>query len=330
MHNTAARALLRQSLARPELGRVRNVARQVYSSKQQQQQPQCLRPTTPAAAAAAAACTLLQNTAVVAENIRAFHTTPLRSKGKSREPGWSNPKQKIKEDRKKRESEASASAAAASSRAAEGDHDDDSSSSGPKHPQPNPEEPLDFADVESRLRRHDEHFRELLKKLKTGGRFNPDVVGSLRVVPDRKRRPDASYPLRDVAQVIPRGGRTISVLAHEEAYVKAIMSAVQASPDFNQQPQRDPDNELELVLKIEPERRDDLVRRVKAACNEWRDRVRSVRQKRDKLHATWKKDGALGPDAKRTADKELDKVIKSKMGEIDDAEKDALKAAETK
>ncbi|OTA75578.1 hypothetical protein M434DRAFT_88348 [Hypoxylon sp. CO27-5] len=204
--------------------------------------------------------------------------------------------------------------------------DDDSNAGGAKHPSPNPEEPLDFADVESRIQRHDEHFREALKKLKTGGRFNPDIVGALRVQPDRKS--GATYPLKEVAQIVPRGGRTISILAHEEAYVKPIMSAVQASADFNQQPQRDPDNELELILKIEPERRDDLLRRIKAMCHEWRERVRSVRQKRDKLHTTWRKDGVIGPDLKRTADKELDKVIKAKMAEIDAAEKEALKAAE--
>lgn len=147
-------------------------------------------------------------------------------------------------------------------------------------------------------------------------------------MPDPEDKASPGYPLREVAQVVPRGGRAISILANEAAYIKPIMSAVQASADFNQQPQRDPDNELELVLKIEPERRDDLVKRAKGVCHEWRDRVRSVRQKRDKLHVTWKQDKVLGPDMKRTADKELEKIIKAKMAEIDDAEKEALKAAE--
>ncbi|KAI0006292.1 ribosome recycling factor [Xylariaceae sp. FL0662B] len=194
-----------------------------------------------------------------------------------------------------------------------------------KHPS---EELFDFTDVESRLRKHAEHFQEGLKKLRNGGRFNPDVIGGLRVQPDRKSM--ETYPLREVAQVIPRGGRTISLLAHEEAYVKPIMSAIQGSPDFNQQPQRGPDNELELVLKIEPEGRDDLLKRVKAVCLEWRDRVRSIRQKRDKLHTVLRKDGRVPPDLKRTADKELEKLIKIYMTQIDNLEKEALKAAEAK
>lgn len=244
---------------------------------------------------------------------RAFHSSSPAYKSKSKDKDVKN---------KNREQAASRSSGGG------GGHDDDDAAGGPKHPSPNPEEPLDFADVESRIRRHDEHFREALKKLKTGGRFNPDVVGALRVQPDRKS--GTTYPLKEVAQIVPRGGRTISILAHEEAYIKPIMSAVQASADFNQQPQRDPDNELELILKIEPEKRDDLLKRIKAMCHEWRERVRSVRQKRDKQHVTWRKDGEIGPDLKRTADKELDKIIKAKMAEIDQAEKEALKAAEAK
>ncbi|KAI0872627.1 ribosome recycling factor [Hypoxylon argillaceum] len=243
---------------------------------------------------------------------RAFHTSPAVHKSKKKEDAGRG-----KSNGKHAESSSSSSSSAS-----------DSTEDGPKHPQPNPEEPLDFADVESRLTRHAEHFKAIFKKLHTGGRFDPDVVGALRVTVDRKA--GDAYPLRELAQVVPRGGRAVSLLAHEAAYVKPIMSAVQASPEFNQQPQRDPDNELELVLRIEPERPEDLVRRAKAVANEWRDRVRSARQRRDKQHVTWKKEGALGPDLKRTADKELDKVIKAAMTEIDEVEKSAVKAAESK
>jgi ribosome recycling factor len=178
------------------------------------------------------------------------------------------------------------------------------------------------------MAKNDEHARDSLKKLKAGGRFNPDLIGALKVQPDRKE--SAAYPIRELAQVVPKGGRTISILVHEEAYVKPIMSAVQASKDFNQQPQRDPDNELELIIKIEPERREDIVKRIKAVCHEWRERVRSVRHKRDKLHVAWKKDGLIGPDLKRKVDTELDKLIKAKVAEIDAAEKETLKATEGK
>ena len=195
---------------------------------------------------------------------------------------------------------------------------------GPKHPQPSSDEPLNFDDVNSRLQKHAEHFKASLKKMQTGSRFDPDAIGTLRVTIDKKT--GEAYPLRELAQVVPRGGRAVSLLVHEAGYVKPIMSAVQTSDQFNQQPQRDPDNELELILKVEVEKPEGLVKRVKAVAHEWRERIRAVRQKRDKVHATWRKEGAMLPDSKKTADKELEKIIKAATAEVDAAEKAAIKA----
>ncbi|KAI1251907.1 hypothetical protein MGN70_006478 [Eutypa lata] len=333
-------SLLSKAIARPELARITRNARApnvtttparvptaastaaAYRSLCQQchhhHRRPALIPTPPSSGAAA------RIISVPSSNSRLLHTTAIRlKKGKSREPGGKDSKGKTGDEHKKR--------ATHNADASSGDGDGDGSSGGgggPKHPTPTPEEPLDFADVKSRIAQHDEHFAMSLKKLRSGGRFNPDVLGALRVeAPDAAK--GTTYPLRELAQVVPRGGRTVSILAHEAAAVKPIMSAVQASGDFNQQPQRDPDNELELVLRIEPERREDVQRRVKAVCHEWRERVRQVRQRRDKLHASWQKEKALLPDLKKTADKELDKIIKAKMAEIDGAEKEALKVAES-
>ncbi|CAJ2500604.1 Uu.00g034570.m01.CDS01 [Anthostomella pinea] len=335
MRNTAARRLLRQSIACAELGHrsvpsidfmfssadtlQRNISHDAArpsfiaaasyssSSSSRAHQTQCLR--RPSITTTAATITPL--------GLHTFHTTA--STGKAREPGWKDAKSKLRSEHKKRVVE----------EPPEGSSNTSSpSSSAPKHPQPTPSKPLDFADVQSRLAKHDEHYTEILKKLRTGGRFNPDVIGSLRVQPDRKVA--TTYPLRDLAQVIPRGGRSVSLLVHEETSVKPIMSAVQASADFNQQPQRDADNELELVLKIEPEKREEVLRRTKTVCHEWRDRVRAVRQKREKSHATWRKESDLLPDLKKTADKELEKIIKARMDKVDAAEKEAVKAAEFK
>ncbi|KAK7743322.1 ribosome-recycling factor [Diatrype stigma] len=230
-------------------------------------------------------------------------------------------KAKAKEQPKQKER-----AAAGSGSKNENGGDGDEDGGGRKHPQANPEEPSDFTDVQSRLAQHDEHFKETLKKLRSGGRFNPDVLGSLRVAV-ASGGGEETYPLRELAQVVPRGGRAVSILAHEASAVKPIMSAVQASPDFNQQPQRDPDNELELTLKIQPDAPEEVQRRVKAVCHDWRERVRQVRQRRDKQHAAWRKEGVWGPDLKHTVDKALEKIIKAKTAEIDAAEKDAVKSA---
>ncbi|KAK7985014.1 ribosomal recycling factor protein [Apiospora saccharicola] len=233
------------------------------------------------------------------------------------------------EKKSREEKEQSRGRPAADSGSGSGGGSNSGGASSSQHSGPTPEEALDFADVESRLTKIASHANESLKKIKGGGRFNPDLIGAVKVQPDRKES-SVSYPIRELASVIPKGGRTISLLVHEEAYIKPIMSAIQMHRDFNQQPQRSPDNELELILKVEPEKREDLAKRVKAICHDWRERIRDVRQRRDKLHAAWKKDGSMLPDAKRKADTELDKVIKAEVAKVDAAEKETMKAAESK
>ncbi|KAI1490468.1 ribosome recycling factor domain-containing protein [Biscogniauxia mediterranea] len=316
MRRAAARTLLQQGgIARPELARttyISTTSGSVYHH-------------VPRAAFASATAAIVAPTrsrplnlpsslprgAISAVAQASFHSTPAAHKKgqKAREP----------------EPKAGRATSKPSKHGADGEGEGEGD--GPKHPQPDPSEPLEFADVESRIARHDAHYREVLKRLRSGGRFNPEAIGSLMVQPDRKS--PETYPLRELAQVIPRGGRTVSLLVHEEAYIRGVMSAVQASEDFNQQPQRSPDNDLELVLRVEAEGRDEAARRLRAACHEWRDRVRSVRQRRDKLHATWQKEKLIVPDLKKKADKELDKLIKAKMAEIDAVEKEAVKAAES-
>ncbi|GKT43093.1 uncharacterized protein ColSpa_03274 [Colletotrichum spaethianum] len=203
----------------------------------------------------------------------------------------------------------------------EADHDD---LPGSKHPKPDSSDPLNFADVASRFSSLAAHHTEILKKLQSGDRFSPDAIGALTVQPDRKD--PTTYPLRELAEIVPRpGGRTVSLLLHEKDYVKPVMAAVQASADFNQQPQRDPDNELELILKVEATNKDVVVRRAKDAAQAWRDKMRTVTEKRKKVHAKWQKETDIVPDLKRRADKELQKLQDKEMKVVDAAEQQAVR-----
>ncbi|TID06284.1 hypothetical protein CH35J_001439 [Colletotrichum higginsianum] len=196
---------------------------------------------------------------------------------------------------------------------------------GSKHPKPDPADPLNFADVASRFSSLASHHAEILKKLQSGDRFSPDAIGALVVQPDRKD-PATTYPLRELAEIVPRpGGRTVSLLLYERDYVKPVMAAVQASPDFNQQPQQDPDNELELVLKVEATNKDVVVRRAKDAAQAWREKMRNVTEKRKKVHAKWQKEAGIVPDLKRRADKELQKLQDKEMKVVDAAEQQAVR-----
>ncbi|PNP58553.1 hypothetical protein THARTR1_01569 [Trichoderma harzianum] len=201
------------------------------------------------------------------------------------------------------------------------------SSSSPKadHGQPNPEDPLDFSSLTAAYVSIDAHFKTQLQAVLHGGRFNPDALGALSVAIKDDDGSKVTFPLRELAQIVPRSGRIISLLVNERDYIKPIMSAVQASKDFNQQPQRSDDNELELLLKVEMERKEDLVRRVKDACQGWRDRVRQARTKHEKALKDWKKNGTVLPDVVRKADKELQKLQDKKMKEIDGEEAQVIK-----
>lgn len=128
--------------------------------------------------------------------------------------------------------------------------------------------------------------------------------------------------------MVPRPGRTISLLVNERSYIKPIMSAVQSSKDFNQQPQRSDDNDLELVLRVELERRDEVVRRAREACQGWRERVRHARTRHEKVLQDWKKKGVVLPDVVRKAEKEMQKVQDKKMKEIDQEETQVIRQLE--
>ncbi|KAI0532756.1 ribosome recycling factor domain-containing protein [Xylaria digitata] len=307
MSNAAARTLLRPRFARPQAGRIYDItcANAVRVTAPYSSWPLC----QPCEKRPVLVSGSPRSSPYLLNRLRGLHTSPALSKSKKKEE---TQKRNAGGRGKSNEKPAESSAA------------DD----GPKHPQPSPDDPLNFADVESRLSKHAEHFRASLKTMQTGARFDPEVVGGMRVTVDKKT--GQTYPLRELAQVVPRGGRAVSLLVHDAEYVKPIMSAVQSSPQFNQQPQRDPENELELILKIEPEKPEDLVKRAKAEAHEWRERIRAVRQKRDKLHATWKKDGSIIPDLKRDADKALEKIIKAAIAKVGEVEKNTIKAAESK
>lgn len=171
----------------------------------------------------------------------------------------------------------------------------------------------------------DAHFKTLLSGMAhAGGRFSPTNLGALPVSVKNPAYPEAhahaTFPLRELAQVVPRSGRTVSLLVHDKEYIKPVMSAVQASKEFNQQPQKSPDNDLELLLKVEAERKDDVARRVKETTQAYRERVRQVRSRHEKVLKGWAKTGVVLPDVVKRAEKELQKVQDKKMKEIDQEE----------
>ncbi|KEZ46022.1 hypothetical protein SAPIO_CDS1430 [Scedosporium apiospermum] len=193
---------------------------------------------------------------------------------------------------------------------------------GHNHPSPNPDDPHNFADITSRFTKLSERYKSDLKQFRQGGKSNPDVIGALPVA----TKGGETFPLRELAQVVSRG-RSISLLVNDKSFVKPVMSAVQASELFNQQPQRDPENELELVMKVEMERPEEVARRLKDLCHRWRERVREVKTKRDKVIAAWGKDNVVSKDVKHKLGTELMDLVKKELADIDRLEAQAIAQA---
>jgi ribosome recycling factor len=184
-------------------------------------------------------------------------------------------------------------------------------------------DPFDFSDLTQAFERAEERYTEELKKLRSGGRFNADAIGAIPVQPD-KRNPSQTCALRELATVAPLGGRRWSILAFEESSVKAIMSAVQRSDDFNQQPQPSPDNPLELTMTVEPERADALAKRAKDICQAWRTRVRDEAHRRTETHKKWRDERLILNDDFHRLKKELQKMQDERMKGILAKEKEVV------
>ena len=73
-------------------------------------------------------------------------------------------------------------------------------------------DPFDFTTLQSEIDTGIENLKNDLSKLRAGGRFNPEVLETIRVQPDKGSNETAK--LNDLAQVIPKG-RTVQILVGE-------------------------------------------------------------------------------------------------------------------
>lgn len=162
----------------------------------------------------------------------------------------------------------------------------------------------------------------MLRQIRQGGRFSAEAIGALPVQADRSS--GVTFPVRELATVTPAGGRRWSILAFEESSVKAIMSAVQRSEAFNQQPQRSEENPLELVLVVEPERAEEVVKRVKGECQAWRERLREEAHKREKVNKKWRAGGVIVEDDLTRLKGMVQKVQDERMKGVAQKEKEVL------
>ncbi|CAG8972975.1 hypothetical protein HYALB_00008335 [Hymenoscyphus albidus] len=191
------------------------------------------------------------------------------------------------------------------------------------------DDPFDFAQLTAGIEKAQENLSTSLAKLRTGGRFNPETLESLRVhlVKESKK----TERLSDLAQVLPKGGRTLSILVGEKDHVHAITSAIQEAKDLNLQPQPDPKNELQLNIAIPPPTKEsrDLALAAASKTGETAktavQSARSVQQKR--LRAMELKKTAR-PDDLKKAQKQMESIVEKAVADVKKAVDAARKTME--
>lgn len=74
-------------------------------------------------------------------------------------------------------------------------------------------DPYNFETLDLEIQQALDHLKDDLSKLRSGGRFNPEVIEDLRITLDKGR--SVTTRLGELAQVVPRGGRLVIVLVGE-------------------------------------------------------------------------------------------------------------------
>ncbi|KAL4872146.1 hypothetical protein BDV12DRAFT_150987 [Aspergillus spectabilis] len=162
------------------------------------------------------------------------------------------------------------------------------------------EDPLDLTQLEHGIAAAVSRLKDELSKLRIGGRLSTEMLESLRVQLSKDSK--ETVKLGELAQVVPKGGRMVTVLVSEESYIKPISSAILSS-NLSLTPQQDPHNAIQLNIPIPPptkESRDQTVLAAKAAMER---AAGSVRDSRGVVH------------------KRLQEIVKKRIARPDDARK---------
>ncbi|KAJ9272267.1 hypothetical protein DTO212C5_1452 [Paecilomyces variotii] len=189
-------------------------------------------------------------------------------------------------------------------------------------------DPSDLSQLHDGIRDAVSRLKNDVSKLRSGGRFNPEALENLRVhiVKGAKE----TIKLGQLAQVVPKGGRIVTVLVGEEDHVKPTMSAIIAS-DLSLTPQRDSRNPLQLNITIPPptkESREQTVQVAKAAADKAASAIRNARGAVHKRLQEMQKKKLARPDDIRKAHDEMEKVQEKGQKEVRDIFEATKKALE--
>ncbi|KAJ5663758.1 hypothetical protein N7507_004489 [Penicillium longicatenatum] len=180
------------------------------------------------------------------------------------------------------------------------------------------DDPSDLSQLQTGISVAVARLKDDLSKLRAGGRFNTASLEGLKV--QLSKDSQESVKLRDLAQVVPKGGRLVTILVAEEEHVKPVTSAI-VSSNLSLTPQQDAHNALQLNLPIPPptkESRDQSVQAAKQAFDKAASTVRDSRGAMHKRLQDLQKKKLARPDDVRKAHDQMEKATDKGQKEVKD------------
>ncbi|OJJ99552.1 hypothetical protein ASPACDRAFT_61316 [Aspergillus aculeatus ATCC 16872] len=189
-------------------------------------------------------------------------------------------------------------------------------------------DPYDLSQLHDGISTALSSLKDDLSKFRGGGRFDINAIESLRVQLSKAKK--ETLRLGDLAQVIPKGGRLVTVLAAEEDHVKSIISAI-ISSNLSLTPQVDPHNALQLNVPIPPPTKESREQAVTMAKKAMEKAVTAVRDSRGVVHKRlqdMQKKKTARPDDVRKAQEQMEKLSEKGQKDVKEIFETAKKAME--
>ncbi|CCU76939.1 CELP0024 Effector like protein [Blumeria hordei DH14] len=171
-------------------------------------------------------------------------------------------------------------------------------------------DPHDFTTLLSGIAKCQAKLEADLAQHRNGGRFNPDVLGALRVSVSRDGK--KTERLSDLAQIVPKSGRSLIIMVGEKAHIKPIMSAIQTSQNLNLQPQIDAQEPLHLNVPIPPSTKDSRDLAMDAMSKAGDLAAAGIRKERGVMQKSLRNielKKLARPDDIKKAQKEMEKIV---------------------
>ncbi|KAJ5753851.1 uncharacterized protein N7511_008004 [Penicillium nucicola] len=190
------------------------------------------------------------------------------------------------------------------------------------------QDPFDLSQLHSGISTTVARLKDDLSKLRAGGRFNTAILENLKVQLSKESK--ESVKLGDLAQVVPKGGRMVTLLAAEEDHIKPLTSAI-ISSNLSLTPQPDAHNALQLNIPIPPPTKESRDKNIQTAKQAFDKAAISLRDSRGAMHKRLQdlqKKKLARPDDVRKAHDQMEKVTDLGHKDLKDAFEAAKKTLE--